>query len=434
MAAWSLARWGVAPVLTFLLAVAGLGLVFLAYERFPVSYVWLVAEDSWGENATFLAWLLSFVVLGRALSANRDLRRPGIVLFAVAALFIAFEEISWGQRILDFEAPELFRRYNRQSEFTFHNFAPNPDREPIGLILLIGTVLPYLACRLLPGLRALLHRWGLPTVPLRLWPLLFVTAWLFYDPLHLPKIDEISELFLGVCALLFALEIVKPSPEDDNARSIATMVSVVVVGSVLMTSVLGRESDYRRWLNEFASSRFPHRGQLQQSAWVFEYLAGRPELRRDDTWLDYAAVLAALGEHERARQVATIGLEAKDARLKLKSRDERAHRQRGSLLVLMGRQDDALPSFHRALELDRSRLRRCKDPAEEVELRWSIAQTFYAMGRFEEARQESQKAADMASDENSAKKIHRWLEWEERRTEALGSPRVLSIAPESDES
>lgn len=53
-------------------------------------------------------------------------RKTTIGLFAltVAAFLAAMEEISWGQHVWGFAAPEFFRRYNRQGETNLHNFVP----------------------------------------------------------------------------------------------------------------------------------------------------------------------------------------------------------------------------------------------------------------------------------------------------------------------
>jgi hypothetical protein len=58
----------------------------------------------------------------RVLEARRvDARVYG--LLAIATLFVALEEISWGQRILGFETPHGLSRVNQQGEFNLHNYA-----------------------------------------------------------------------------------------------------------------------------------------------------------------------------------------------------------------------------------------------------------------------------------------------------------------------
>ena len=45
----------------------------------------------------------------------------GFYIFLIMTLFLAFEEISWGQRIFGFKTPEYIREINAQNELTLHN-------------------------------------------------------------------------------------------------------------------------------------------------------------------------------------------------------------------------------------------------------------------------------------------------------------------------
>ena len=79
----------------------------------------LTAEDSWVENGTaFLFFLTALLLLEAAAS-----RRPAwpYMLGALAFVFAAGEEISWGQRVFLFETPDYLREMNRQDEFNLHN-------------------------------------------------------------------------------------------------------------------------------------------------------------------------------------------------------------------------------------------------------------------------------------------------------------------------
>lgn len=48
----------------------------------------------------------------------------GLFGLTLAAFLAAMEEISWGQHVWGFAAPDFFRRYNRQGETNLHNFVP----------------------------------------------------------------------------------------------------------------------------------------------------------------------------------------------------------------------------------------------------------------------------------------------------------------------
>jgi len=75
-------------------------------------------EDSILEWMTVLLSLLA--VLGFLISGAKNARIS--FLFALVWLCFAAEEISWGQRILSFESPEVFEKLNDQKETNIHNF------------------------------------------------------------------------------------------------------------------------------------------------------------------------------------------------------------------------------------------------------------------------------------------------------------------------
>lgn len=111
------------PMLLSALFAAIIG-VLLALGAFsPQTFYTLMREDFWAEWCTFLAFLtaaiLAFDGLMRRSSSNLErLVFAGLGLFC---LFVAGEEISWGQRLFGFTPPEVFLRENYQQEFEIHN-------------------------------------------------------------------------------------------------------------------------------------------------------------------------------------------------------------------------------------------------------------------------------------------------------------------------
>jgi len=82
-------------------------------------------EDGPAENIEFINYLVSFVFsifIARSFFKNNYKLFCSLYIFlAVFFIFIAGEEISWGQRIFNFETPEQFSA-NLQNEFNIHNF------------------------------------------------------------------------------------------------------------------------------------------------------------------------------------------------------------------------------------------------------------------------------------------------------------------------
>ncbi len=121
---WLLAAAG-APALVLL---AGIALATGAPEHYRVA----AQEDGWIEWATVLTFATA-----AALAAVAGLRRPPpedpsprltrLALLGLAAfcVFVAGEEISWGQRLLAFRPPTLFLESNYQQEANLHNLLKN---------------------------------------------------------------------------------------------------------------------------------------------------------------------------------------------------------------------------------------------------------------------------------------------------------------------
>ena len=89
-------------------------------DRF--GYYALSREDSWVENLTVVWFFLSaLALLAAALAEGSPWRRGLYVLAGLAFLFVAGEEINWGQRIFGFETPESLMSFNPLLEFNIHN-------------------------------------------------------------------------------------------------------------------------------------------------------------------------------------------------------------------------------------------------------------------------------------------------------------------------
>ena len=111
----------VGPVLA---AVAGIGLGSRRLR--PDAKWWLYGEGHPVEVLTFLFLLaggLLALVLARRLARAGRARwiRVFYVVFGVAFLITACEEVAWGQWLIWFDTPEALRAINAQGELTLHN-------------------------------------------------------------------------------------------------------------------------------------------------------------------------------------------------------------------------------------------------------------------------------------------------------------------------
>jgi hypothetical protein len=193
----------------------------------------LMREDSITEWTQVLVMVAAMVL---ALRVALHLHRQGKVLFAVlwvvfagGCFIIAGEEIAWGQRILDLDAPEALNRINHQQDITAHNIRPVQDT--INLIFmcagLYGTaVAAYL--RLRPG-HPPSENAQLLTPPLFLGSLFLIVAgykgarFLFFHEARylVVKYGEFVELCLAIAFFSFGWYTLRRLREHARGESLA---------------------------------------------------------------------------------------------------------------------------------------------------------------------------------------------------------------------
>jgi hypothetical protein len=99
------------------------------YIEFHNSFYWFLQEDGVVEYSQAIFYFSAGII---ALLIARKLKRNKIskwlvyayYLFSGGLFFVAFEEISWGQRIFGLTTPEFIMEHNVQSELTIHNLEP----------------------------------------------------------------------------------------------------------------------------------------------------------------------------------------------------------------------------------------------------------------------------------------------------------------------
>jgi hypothetical protein len=139
--------WAVFPPLMLLI------LIVLAYVD-PELFQLMMAKDDEGgivEHVTVLV-LLPGIVAGLAVFFyhRNNLSYPWlgwwILMWSLACIFFAGEEISWGQWFFQWKSPEVFKQLNSQQETNLHNMTPWLFQKPQALveiwIVLGGLVLP----------------------------------------------------------------------------------------------------------------------------------------------------------------------------------------------------------------------------------------------------------------------------------------------------
>ncbi len=92
--------------------------------------IYFAAEDGIYETASAICFFLTSVVFfylylkdikGNQIFVIKTKRNLFYLLLGLLFLFGAGEEISWGQRIFNFQTPDELKEINRQNEFNIHN-------------------------------------------------------------------------------------------------------------------------------------------------------------------------------------------------------------------------------------------------------------------------------------------------------------------------
>jgi len=209
----------------YLIAIAAV--VIVSYSVFFVldkdSLVALGREDSiyeWLAALLFLAGsVLSFITFRRT-------RNYYFLLFSIALLLGAGEEISWGQRIIGFETPPLIAKINVQKECTLHNLDifshfDSQGHEKRGLSRLLGINFLFRIFTMFLGIvvpfcvyhsKAIMKitvKIKLPVVPITIGSF-FLLSWFIFRVLHTSIIPEdeqrtASEIFEHVASFILLM-------------------------------------------------------------------------------------------------------------------------------------------------------------------------------------------------------------------------------------
>ena len=113
------------------LYIAGVFLLIFCIGVYLINYDLLrriIREDGPFEYLqAILFFVCSFLAIQVSLILKKKKEIVPAILFGILAtvfLFTAFEEISWGQRVLDIQTPDAIMEINTQDELTIHNLEP----------------------------------------------------------------------------------------------------------------------------------------------------------------------------------------------------------------------------------------------------------------------------------------------------------------------
>lgn len=241
-----------------LVLLALLGAFAWLEARHPGLYYQSVQEDQALEWASFWSFFIAGGVF--ALGAWRQRRTTralpwflaGLALFS---LFVAMEEISWGQRVFGLQPPDYFLAQNYQQEINLHNLASSDLRLFAfrAIIIGYGVLLPVGAS--FPSIRRLLDRVAVVPPPIELAPSMLA---MFLIHLWYPWkfTGEVIECALGV-GFLFAAAANAAQFSDRGRGSLLQVAGLTALIAALAFSTA--------WWSQNRQSRDPANNGLAQA-------------------------------------------------------------------------------------------------------------------------------------------------------------------------
>jgi len=133
----------------------------------PRHYAGFFRDDGFNECLTVAAQLLSAGFFFAVFFRLKKLKAKSAWLYLLLSLFcfwVAGEELSWGQRLINLQIPDFFMKYNDNQSLNIHNlyfFAPWEDEITLIFYLAGGLFLPPVLCWA-SGLRSFFARHNLP--------------------------------------------------------------------------------------------------------------------------------------------------------------------------------------------------------------------------------------------------------------------------------
>lgn len=212
-------------LLSFLVLIASTSLFFIDVDSYEI----FAKEDGIAENLSFLFYLVAGIFLLMASFNNTHSQARGVlpVLLGLFFVVVAGEEISWGQRLFNFDTPGLMAKENTQGEFNFHNLSAVDKNDSILnqhtllniFVLLNGVVIP-IAYYFFGFVNSMITRLKFPVIPVSCTPV-FLIAILYGQVV--PKLYphwahvEVKELVFSLGFFVFSIAFFRGDNVIDKA-------------------------------------------------------------------------------------------------------------------------------------------------------------------------------------------------------------------------
>ncbi len=294
---------------TTFVVVAAFGAAAALHAAQPGTYDRLSQEDGWVEWSTVWAFLAAG---GWWCARAWPIRESGWratfpVLVAAFCVFVAMEEVSWGQRLFGVRPPAYFLEHNWQLETNFHNLASQELRTLALSAVILGFGLGLWLLLRPPVWREALARLGVEAPAPALVPA-FLACFLLYQLYPWRLTGEWVELGLGLSLLGFA--VAGSGAARTPALAVAATLAVAAAGwaTAAVTRAEGEAAPERlaEVTRELDALKRDHRAGLLRTdcdthTRVFRFVAAREGLAEEAARGAFGGLVAEGMPSERAR-------------------------------------------------------------------------------------------------------------------------------------
>ena len=194
-----------------LVTLTGLSIAWVALSRsHPEQALWWVAEDGVVEWATVAVYLILAAWIFRRIAVQKGPLPLAYIVLLVFCLFVALEEISWGQRLFGWSTPDWMAQRNIQGETNLHNiqvggidWSHTPWMQWVRVAALAGLLALGALALIDPRVRSGLDRLRIPPMRWRQMGWLVGTLAIVFFGAPLDEKGEVHELLFAVFLFLW---------------------------------------------------------------------------------------------------------------------------------------------------------------------------------------------------------------------------------------
>lgn len=394
--------------------------VAAALVFYPMGFLYATYENLYGEWLQFSAFM-GIAVFGTLIVVRRRVERRWFWgLLAIAAFYVAMEEISWGQQIFGWESSAFFQKKNLQGETNLHNMFTGPystiTKDLLTYVLALGMlgfgVIYPLLVKFNFGIAKFAERMGVPVPPLSLMPFFIVAAYCEMSFHHFNE-AEIAELFVAL-AMMFLGAVVYFRGANASDRQIGVY-CLMIFGAVLVSSFALTQnsihSDFskRRVANRIEAGvkkfagRYERIGQYGHAIDLYKrHLAYDPESRSRMRRLATTYKAAGRFEDQQAQLQKALQLDLKQ--LEKEAWRASLHRSLYRTYKDMGNLTDAQKHINEAYSINQARL---KEHPDSAAAEYSLARTLDLLGRRKEAVGHYKRAFDLKPKSSKYRRAYR---------------------------